>query len=170
MRNVLGVILLLVVGSANAATVVYSSPGIATGIAGLNIGGTLYNVDFEAPGDAYSTFGGTELFWADLAESNIARDAINTVLDANAVVDLNNEATYAKPLFFVRNQALIEGSFSHNYNPTTWTGSINSSVPEGHSLIEGYATAWSVVPIPAAVWLFGSALAGLGWMRRKQTV
>jgi hypothetical protein len=28
----------------------------------------------------------------------------------------------------------------------------------------------TVVPIPAAVWLFGSALAGLGWMRRKQTV
>jgi hypothetical protein len=26
------------------------------------------------------------------------------------------------------------------------------------------------IPIPAAVWLFGSALAGLGWMRRKQTV
>ena len=27
----------------------------------------------------------------------------------------------------------------------------------------------SVVPIPAAAWLFGSALAGLGWMRRKRT-
>jgi len=26
----------------------------------------------------------------------------------------------------------------------------------------------SVVPIPAAAWLFGSALAGLGWMRRMQ--
>jgi hypothetical protein len=26
------------------------------------------------------------------------------------------------------------------------------------------------VPIPAAVWLFGSALAGLGWLRRKQIV
>ena len=26
-----------------------------------------------------------------------------------------------------------------------------------------------VVPVPAAVWLFGSALAGLGWMSRKQT-
>ena len=26
----------------------------------------------------------------------------------------------------------------------------------------------SVVPIPAAVWLFGSALGGLGWMRRKR--
>ncbi|MCP4831207.1 MAG: VPLPA-CTERM sorting domain-containing protein [Gammaproteobacteria bacterium] len=26
----------------------------------------------------------------------------------------------------------------------------------------------TAVPVPAAVWLFGSALAGLGWMRRKQ--
>jgi hypothetical protein len=25
----------------------------------------------------------------------------------------------------------------------------------------------SVVPVPAAVWLFGSVLAGLGWFRRK---
>lgn len=28
----------------------------------------------------------------------------------------------------------------------------------------------SEVPVPAAVWLFGSALAGLGWLRRRQTV
>ena len=28
----------------------------------------------------------------------------------------------------------------------------------------------SSVPVPAAVWLLGSALAGLGWLRRKQTV
>jgi len=28
----------------------------------------------------------------------------------------------------------------------------------------------STVPVPAAVWLFGSALVGLGWLRRKQTV
>jgi hypothetical protein len=27
----------------------------------------------------------------------------------------------------------------------------------------------SAVPIPAAIWLFGSALAGLGWMRRRKT-
>ena len=27
----------------------------------------------------------------------------------------------------------------------------------------------TAVPVPAAAWLFGSALAGLGWMRRKQT-
>jgi hypothetical protein len=28
----------------------------------------------------------------------------------------------------------------------------------------------SVVPIPAAIWLFGSAFAVLGWLRRKQTI
>ena len=28
----------------------------------------------------------------------------------------------------------------------------------------------SAVPVPAAAWLFGSALAGLGWMRRKQAI
>jgi len=28
----------------------------------------------------------------------------------------------------------------------------------------------TVVPIPAAAWLFGSALAGLGWLRRRTTV
>jgi hypothetical protein len=33
-----------------------------------------------------------------------------------------------------------------------------------------YIGASTIVPIPAAVWLFGSALAGLGWMRQKQTV
>jgi hypothetical protein len=27
----------------------------------------------------------------------------------------------------------------------------------------------TVVPLPAAAWLFGSALAGLGWLRRRQT-
>ncbi len=27
----------------------------------------------------------------------------------------------------------------------------------------------AVVPVPAAIWLFGSALAGLGWVRRKRT-
>ena len=36
-------------------------------------------------------------------------------------------------------------------------------------LTSGTVTA-SAVPIPAAVWLFGSTLAGLGWMRRRKAV
>jgi hypothetical protein len=39
--------------------------------------------------------------------------------------------------------------------------------PSDYIQISSFSTA---VPIPAAVWLFGSALAGLGWMRRRKTV
>ncbi len=34
---------------------------------------------------------------------------------------------------------------------------------------EDHAFKAAFIPIPGAVWLFGSALAGLGWLRRKQT-
>jgi hypothetical protein len=42
---------------------------------------------------------------------------------------------------------------------------------DGGSIDQAVAASFSVsvVPIPAAVWLFGSALAGLGWFRRRQT-
>jgi len=43
---------------------------------------------------------------------------------------------------------------------------ISSAVPQS-MVIDNFSA--TVVPIPAAVWLFGSALAGLGWMRRRQT-
>jgi hypothetical protein len=33
-----------------------------------------------------------------------------------------------------------------------------------------YTMTFAAVPIPAAVWLFGSALGGLGWMRRRAAV
>jgi len=41
--------------------------------------------------------------------------------------------------------------------------------PRYYAILQPGATV-SAVPVPAAVWLFGSALAGLGWMCRKQTV
>jgi hypothetical protein len=50
------------------------------------------------------------------------------------------------------------GIFVMNSNGT---GSLNWEITSGTV---------SAVPIPAAVWLLGSALAGLGWLRRKQTV
>lgn len=39
--------------------------------------------------------------------------------------------------------------------------------PPEDEVVSQYAI--SVVPVPAAAWLFGSALAGLGWMRRRKT-
>jgi hypothetical protein len=41
---------------------------------------------------------------------------------------------------------------------------VDSSILTGDSTLTATLTS---VPIPAAAWLFGSALAGLGWLRRK---
>jgi len=53
--------------------------------------------------------------------------------------------------------------FSDIVSLTIQTGDGNPSMALDNIVV-------SAVPVPAAVWLFGSALAGLGWMRRKQTV
>ena len=64
---------------------------------------------------------------------------------------------------------VFDSSFSTVYSVRISSQSISSpfgSQPQQTSIDNFAAT---VVPVPAAVWLFGSALAGLGWMRRKQT-
>ncbi len=173
MRHALAVMLLFVVGSANAASVVYSSPGVVTGIGGLDIGGTLYNVDFET-GD-YSTFGGVEDFWGTIGEAGAAATAINAVLNVeggsgscafsnvcvNKVMGLDELGDTYSVSFggFAAISTICWTSCT-----ATWTLDFPNSVQ-----VAGFATAWSVVPLPAAVWMFGSALAGLGWMRRRQT-
>ena len=67
--------------------------------------------------------------------------------------------------------SLIGGDWSTAVLDSSWQGLqsveiFSAAVPYG-SGIDNIVV--SAVPIPAAVWLFGSALAGLGWMRRKQT-
>jgi hypothetical protein len=154
---------------ANAAYIVESSPGVVTGIGDLDIGGTSYNVDFEAVGDTFSTFGGNEHFWADISSALTAANAVNAILNAQASLPLLNN-----------NESDPDGYI-------VWTGAPNPGLDPVISFINGGAyaafaagggyepsasnsgTAWSVVPIPAAVWLFGSGLIGLvGMARRKK--
>jgi len=155
----------LFIGSANAATIVYSAPGVVTGIGDLDIGGTLYNVDFEV--NVFSTFGGVEDFWGTQDEAVAASVAINTILNAETSSVLVNGITGSNTLGDV--YQVQYGTFSDAVNAFTFP-------PLGWVIVNccgTYAnntgTAWSVVPIPAAVWLFGSGLGLLGWMRRRQT-
>jgi hypothetical protein len=57
---------------------------------------------------------------------------------------------------------------------TSWSNlsSVDISFSVGSAFEVGVLDniAVSTVPVPAAVWLFGSALMGLGWFRRKQAV
>jgi hypothetical protein len=150
--------------SAHAATLHYtdSSNSHVIAIESLDIGGTFYNVDFDY--DAYSTFGGDDEFWTTAAEASAAVDAINALFDANGVYGVAN---YGIP------DCLSSPCYTVKYAPGTgvlayafgdW---INAGGGAFGSEFDPLATAWSVaVPIPAAVWLFGSALAGLMGLRR----
>ncbi len=152
----------LFIGSANAASVVYSSLGVVTGIGDLDIGGTLYNVDFEALG-GFSTFGGEVDFWSSANEAIVAAGAINEIFnfEVEPLPVVNNFELTVYLVFWgdgcCAEESVIVGG--------VWQGT--GGVPAFPNI--AVATSWSVVPIPAAVWLFGSALAGLGWFRRRQT-
>ena len=63
-----------------------------------------------------------------------------------------------------------DGSLTHRYVAGGYTYSSGLVVPSGplRKIAGGTITATGVVPIPAAAWLFGSSLAGLGWIKRKQ--
>ena len=173
--------LLFLAVTANAATVVYNGE-LVTGIANLDIGGTLYNVDFGAD-SGFSTFGGDETYWATQVEAEAASTAINSlILDrvdnasqiyAGEVNEQNN--TY----YSVHYDAADKNVWNHFHTaaepaPLGWV--MHGAQWTDDQMLTFYGTtahtAWSVstVPVPAAVWLFGSALGGLGWMRRRKTV
>ena len=165
MRQTLAVILLFAVGSANAYNVVYSAPGEVTGIGNLEIGGTLYNVDFET--GVYSTFGGVEDFWTTSSESFAAATAIVDVLNAEGDPVVNNASVdgyvFGDPVLFTVANAVDTGSGGvFFYAPDDWTATACCVGPI-------YRTAWSVaaVPVPAAVWLFASGLGLLGWIKKE---
>ncbi|MDB4308248.1 VPLPA-CTERM sorting domain-containing protein [Gammaproteobacteria bacterium] len=54
-----------------------------------------------------------------------------------------------------------------NLQHVTFEASGDNSGQSGFTGVEIDNVNVSAVPVPAAVWLFGSALAGLGWLRRK---
>ena len=78
------------------------------------------------------------------------------------VVDFADVAVGPPPgTYFFYNREVFCGNTTCTPNEVTTAG--------GRSLVSGsiVGVEISVVPIPAAIWLFGSALAGLGWLRRK---
>jgi hypothetical protein len=146
--------------------------------------GEMYNTDNKLLSISFSD--GIDTFTTDLAYIDLSYDPIYFQLSVNDSGEiefwslmLSHDGPYNNYNWFMStgfgpetrpfnmNSPVLIGDHTSLWedgpgrsSETQWGGDLN--VPQG---------TWSssVVPIPAAVWLFGSALACMGWLRRKQT-
>ena len=161
---------------------------LSSAVLAIPVEWTLQNVGFTDGGRAFGSFiydadtnvySGVDITtttgsaWSG-TEYKITNPYISSTASLIQFVDAEGDLTGAQflalfPAFDLTNELL---SISIN---TSDTGEYICSVSNcgtGSSrrlVVSGYITASSVVPVPAAAWLFGSALASLGWLRRKQT-
>jgi len=140
-----------------------------------------------APGYNYSEFlyvseGGGLVFAGDTATSTTNLAAGNTINNIEAALGFANlgfngeGSTGDWDQFAFNDGFLTSGVSSVIFNQQTLTGATNafvigSDAVAGGVLLagdEGFETFGTAVPVPAAAWLFGSALLGLGVVRRKK--
>ena len=178
MKNLIAVTLLLVVGSAQATTVTidFTDPSIPSGGFGEEdfvTEGYLFSFDpMPFPDPYFTRLPG--IVYCPGCVLNMESASSNTfdvssfdgwVLSENAFFEvtgfLEGGGTVSATL------ASVSG-ITQTYN-LNWTGLTLLSIgnTNGTPTVVDSITA-SQVPVPAALWLFGSALAGLGWMKRKQ--
>jgi hypothetical protein len=195
-RLIFAGVVLFIVGSANAAVLTFddlsgSSPDpIADGYGGLNwsnmrsffgcfsrpdsgyCSGTVsgYNVAFNMYGNAAAT-SSDSLFDFDGAYLTAAwnNDLNIEVLGFNGASLLYNTTVVVSdgaPTWFDFAYAGIDRLEFRSF------GGVDSDPTDGYSGVHFAMDnfTYNIVPIPAAVWLFGSGLGLLGWMRCKQTV
>ena len=200
MRHLLAVILLLVVGSAHAATVTIDFEGLAntdpledqsvivpqgfifTAINTLGlISGGKYSVCTTAEGlcSAQSPYGSGFTFTQEFGGlfSLASMDLILTddycvsFWGNNARVDLADSIPpgYVGCAGDFENGVFLEAG-THNIVFGEEWGSLSDVYIHTHDVGSAMSVdniVVNVVPIPAAVWLFGSGLSLLGWFRRK---
>ena len=177
--------LLLVSGAWGATAVTapctsVSAEQCASAVTGVVVDGTTYNVSFTLGSFTGLSAGGGFPFLGPAAQNETnaldARDQILAALDAAGATQVGSEGsigdpynTFWVPYGEIYNQGGIDNIFTKAAQYTggtpTWFA-FNGLAPVGDAL--AYAT-FSVVPVPAAAWLFGSALGLLVWVRRRVT-
>lgn len=181
MRHAIAVTLLLVAGAGHAAPLTWSLTGVefddgasATGtfvfdadtnsISDINITVTGGTSDISGYGTlsadpftyAQSAGGSATSLWV-LDWDGGAAGCPDSDCQRNFVVD-----AYESPL----TNAALGTYVGFDLSQTSLEGLSNNSGSVVRHVISGGLTA---VPVPAAVWLFASALAGMSWLRSKPT-
>jgi hypothetical protein len=78
-------------------------------------------------------------------------------------IGASNEIAYMDVIDGPGFEGIVAGGMTSLYTTTYWNGFVALAATARYDLTVGTA-----VPVPAAAWLFGSALGLLGWARRRQ--
>jgi len=172
-HRVITLVFLLITANTNAAPVTWTLNGVTFDDMGTASGSFVYNVDTNIYSDiAITTSGGT--YFDD--------SQLYTLINPDEIIDAKGLHLVAEsdPQYLTR-------AFNFNFASylTNQGGTVLVATPPpptafetrcASDLCRSYfsgrrvtAGSISAVPIPAAVWLFGSGLGLLGWFRRRQS-
>jgi len=141
----------------------------ASSISGLDIAGVSYEVTFVKGSFSALNSGGSFIEFDDLSTAEGARDSIRDALNGSTAkgIDLgaSDVISVYVPYEVVGSSVYLSGVLN-NFADLTW---INSGTGDHDVSSEFYYAAFSAtpVPVPAGLWLFGSALGLVGWLRRS---
>lgn len=164
--------------NASAATITTNGAGEVTGISALSVGGDFYNLSFVGFGESYGTvFGGSLDVNSEEEASDIVAAAVivlndssvlNTSIAGNPVTSISEDTNLLLPFALDSGKVrLFELDWAE---PLRWRPQPVGPFPVNPTDFLP-DTAWirvSPVPLPAAAWLFGSALFGLVAVKRKK--
>jgi len=141
------------------------------GVGAINTGGILETANVSGTG-SLSIFDGSQLLTADLIWVDIASLSVAGVLNTLGSANLNNVVYNGVngDLLALSNAGAGTNTATFQFtSPTSLTDLFTTATSTTSTSFSGSITP-VVIPVPAAVWLFGSGLLGLvGIARRKKT-
>ncbi len=172
--------------NSHAATVTTSTCGglvCVDSISGLVVDGSTYDVTFSS--DSWydlRTDARALVFWGNQSGAHLANIAMAAALNSADAFSVATEASSSRLITVAVSEEFAGGSGDLVLSPGHWLDVSNPVMSNWFwrtqwglggtpmdSNVDAIAlfTQTSTVPIPAAIWLFGSAVGLLGWMRRK---
>jgi hypothetical protein len=163
MRNLLVFFFVVFSMSAQAAMIHYSG-GRPIEFHGIVVDSALYDVSVTW-GDSYDNVygGGTPWFLNDTDGAIAAATALRAALIADGFTSITAESYLMVPKWIQIQTVASQAVYLHD--ETLDVAQVQAfSYAAADKL--GYTT-WLAIPEPATIWLFGSALGLLGWLKRR---